>query len=344
MLVEAVVLGDIAVVTQSGDVVLSAIDNALLHTGVDIAVAHNGSGAAQAVHHVDGHLAVHGADLQALQVSRGADGGSLGVERASAGIQPGQAAEALIIGGLKDSLCGIAVHVGVVVILIVEDIRHGESVVLLAEVAQRGSGDLSHVQSAGLDLGDHIRLAAQGAVGDDLDVDSAVGLLLDLLRKAGQLDVNSMVLSQVVAQLQVEAAACSSCRAGSSSAACCRVVGRAAASGEQSRSACNCQDLNELSTRDFHSGFPFFFLLVYTTSQPVGRETTNLECSGQDSPRWNRSFTIWIRSFRLRPHRLLGCCQSLPVSLASTLANRSGFAGSRLPLGIITAIWRLWNR
>ena len=69
MLVEAVVLGHIAVVTQCGDVVLGTVDDALLHTGVDIAVTHNGSGTAKAVHHVNGHLAVHGADLQALQVS-----------------------------------------------------------------------------------------------------------------------------------------------------------------------------------------------------------------------------------------------------------------------------------
>ena len=42
VLIEAVVLGHIAVVTQSGDIVLSTVDNALLHTGVDIAVAHKG--------------------------------------------------------------------------------------------------------------------------------------------------------------------------------------------------------------------------------------------------------------------------------------------------------------
>lgn len=49
--------------------------------------------------------------------------------------------------------------------------------------------------------------AAQGAVGDDLDVDAAAGLFLDLLCKAGQLDVHSVILGQIVAQLQVEAAA-----------------------------------------------------------------------------------------------------------------------------------------
>ena len=269
MLVEAVILGHVAVVAQCGDVVLGTIDDALLHTGVDIAVTHNGSGAAQAVHHVDRHLAVHGADLQALQVSRGADGGSLGVEGTCAGIQPGQAAEALIVGGLKDSLCGVAVHVAVVVCLIIEHIRHGEGVVLLAEVAQRGSGDLCHIQCACLDLGDHVSLAAQGAVGDDLDVDAAAGLFLDLLCKAGQLDVHSVILGQIVAQLQAEAAAGGSSCAGTGSA-----VRRTAASGEQGRCTSNCHDLYELSASDFHSVFPSLscFIVFHDHSQPAVKQ------------------------------------------------------------------------
>ena len=66
MLIIAVVFCNIAVIAESGDVILSAVDYSLLQASINLRVAHDRCGAAQRVHHVDGYLAVHGADFQAL--------------------------------------------------------------------------------------------------------------------------------------------------------------------------------------------------------------------------------------------------------------------------------------
>ena len=160
--------------------------------------------------------------------------------------------------------------------LVVKDVGHRESVVLLAEVAQRGGGDLGHVQSAGLDLGDHVSLAAQRAVGDDLDVDAATGLALDLLGKAGELDVDGMVLGQIVAQLQVEGL-----RAAGSVTAC-GILGAAACAQQRGRTH-DCQDLTELLASDlFHNYSPLLFSShrSISHSQPAVWNVFSPRCGG----------------------------------------------------------------
>ena len=89
-------------------------------------------------------------------------------------------------------------------LLVVEDIGHGQHVPLIFEVAQGTGGNLGHFQRAGLDLGDTVSLAAQGAVGEDLDGDGAVGLLLHGLGPGGHGDVDRVVLRQIVGQPEME--------------------------------------------------------------------------------------------------------------------------------------------
>ena len=204
VLVKAVILGDVGMVAHGGDVVLCAVDDALLHGGVDLRIAGDRGRAAQRRHHVDGHLGVHGADLKAIQVGRRPDGGVGGVEGARARIHPGQAHKALAGGQLIQVLGDLAVHDVVVMLLVVEHVGHRQHVPLLLEVAQGGSRDLGHIQRAGADLGDVVHLAAQGRIGEDLDVDGAFRLFPDGVGKGAQRDVDRVVLGQAVGQGQLK--------------------------------------------------------------------------------------------------------------------------------------------
>ena len=94
----------VAVVDQYGLVVLSAVDNTLLQRGINLAGGHRGSRCAHGVDHGNRCRAVHGADLQTLQVSRRGCRAVLGgVDRTCAGVEPADGDEAVLAGGLERS-------------------------------------------------------------------------------------------------------------------------------------------------------------------------------------------------------------------------------------------------
>ena len=204
MFVIAVVAGHVGVVAHGGDVVLSTVDNALLHTGVDVAIAHNRGGTAEGIHHVDGHLAVHGADLQTLEVSGSANRGLGGVEAAGAGLEPCKADETVIGSQVVEILADFAVHHIVEMILVVENIGDGDAVPGAVEVGEGTGRDLGHLQLAGLDLADAVGFGAECAAGHDIDDNGAVGGFVNRFGPGGQRDVDGVVLSHVVGEGQVD--------------------------------------------------------------------------------------------------------------------------------------------
>ena len=120
-------------------VVLCAVQHLGLQGGIHITEAHGGGRAAQQLHHphVGGRLL--DADLQAVQVRGGVDGGVDGVEVAGAGVQPGDGLEAGLLGGLKDGPHDVGVvHRGVVCLGAGEQVGQVEQGVVLRESLQQG--------------------------------------------------------------------------------------------------------------------------------------------------------------------------------------------------------------
>ena len=189
----------VAVVGQGQLVVLCAVQHLGLQGGVHIAKAHGGGRAAQQLHHphVGGRLL--DADLQAVQVRGGVDGGVDGVEVAGAGVQPGDGLEAGLLGGLKDGPHDVGVvHRGVVCLGAGEQVGQVEQSVVLRESLQQGVGRHAESDGAGLGQLDHLILGAQQLAGEDLDVVLVPQLAADELLEGQQSGVGGVVGGLVV--------------------------------------------------------------------------------------------------------------------------------------------------
>ena len=204
VLVHRVDLADLAVLAggQGGLVVLGAVNDAGLQRGVNVAVGHGDGNTAQIAHHVGLALHILHADLQALQVGGRADGAILRVEGACAGGVIGQRDKAVVTGGEEEVLHLLRVHDMVEVIGIVEDIGQAEGVEGIVVGGQTGCRNLGHGDNAGLQLLKVLVFAAELAVGEDLDLDAAIGLFRDLVRELGHGDVDRVGLGQAVGQSQ----------------------------------------------------------------------------------------------------------------------------------------------
>ena len=75
---------------------------------------------------------------------------------------------------------------------IIEDVGQTEGVVGLVVGGQAGGRDLGHGDNAGLQLLKVLVLAAELAVGEDFDLDAAVGLFVDLLSELGHGDMDGV--------------------------------------------------------------------------------------------------------------------------------------------------------
>ena len=86
------------------------------------------------------------------------------------------------------------------ILRVIENVGQAEGVVGLVVGGKAGGGDLRHGDNACLQLLKVLVLAAKLAIGEDLDLNTAIGLFVDLLRKLGHGDMDGVGLRQAVCQ------------------------------------------------------------------------------------------------------------------------------------------------
>ena len=275
VLVNGVDLAHFAVLAggQCGFVVFGAVNDAGLQGGIHIAVRHGNGNAAQIVHHIGLGLHVLHADLQALQVSRGADGSVFGVERAGAGGVIGQGNKAVIAGREEEILHLLGVHDMVEILGIIKDIRQAECVVGFVVRCQTGGRNLGHGDNACLQLLQVLVFAAELAVGEDLDLDAAIGLFVHFLSKLGHGNVDGVGLGQAVGQRQNQWVFCAV--AGVSRGAGCAAAGHQPGAQHSSR----CQRCNLFE----HFVSSFYFVSRFTARYIPIRSN----CSNETMTSWS---------------------------------------------------------
>ena len=327
VLIDRVDLADLAVLAggQGRFVVLGAVDDAGLQRGVDIAVGHGDRDAAEVAHHIGLALHILHADLQALQVCRGADGLILRVEGTCAGGVVGQRDKAVVAGREEEVLHLLGVHDVVEVGGVIEDIGQAEGIERFVVGGQAGGRDFRHGDNTRLQLLEVFVLAAKLAVGEDLDLDAAIGLFGDFVGKLGHGDMDSVGLRQAVGQRQHQ-------RVLGAVAGIGRGTGRAAAGhkpdAQRRRSTQGCNSLE-------HN----FLLLIYVVA--AGR------CSGE-SPSPLRGQPPLTRGPLKPPLSKRGRRDSSPppppyIPIKSNCSNETSTSWSFLGLGyLICTLLRRW--
>ena len=180
-------------------VVLRAVDDLGLEGGVYLAEAHGGGGAAQQAHHGDVGGGLLDADLQALQIGGGLDGGIHGVEVPGTRVDPGHSLEASLLGGFKDwPGNGWVVHGVVVRFAGDKEIRQIKKGVVFGKGLQNGVAGYTEVNGSGLGQLDHVRLRPQQLAGIDLHIILVAQLAFDVLLEGKKRYVCGVVCGLVV--------------------------------------------------------------------------------------------------------------------------------------------------
>ena len=218
-------------IDQSGGVLL-AVDDVLLQAGEHLREAHGGGVGAQHLVHADEHGGAHHADLQAGQVGGGADGVNAVGGAAGAVIGVAQADKAVAGDPLADLAAQVAVQGVKGALRILEQIGHIQHADLLVVGGQHGGGGQRHLDGAHGHSLAQLLVAAQLGVGIDLNVDAAVGLLLDLLLKLQQGLVGGAVLGLHVGHLQDDGGVAAAIVGGAAAAGSGRSLSAAAAGGQ----------------------------------------------------------------------------------------------------------------
>ena len=182
---------------QGGDVVLGTVHHTGLQCWVDLTPGHRCGGCAQRLDHFDGGGALLHTDLHALEVVGRGDG-LLGVEAACARVIKGQADKTTALAGCEDGVAHRAVHHLEEMALVTEHEGQVEHLVFGRKSFQRGGAGLGHFQHAVLHLLQRFALAAQGAVGKNLDFEFTVGLLFGQLGELHHGQVHRVVFGQTV--------------------------------------------------------------------------------------------------------------------------------------------------
>lgn len=199
VLLHFVQLGDL----DDGQRVFLGVDHLGLQRGIDFAELQAGRRGAQALEHGDGQRAHRHADLEAVHV-----GGGLHRRLAAGGLAKAvvphllEGVEAALRDGGAHVRAQRAVHGVPDLVVVLEGEAHG---VDRRHRHQRGDDQRrrrEEIDAARAHLRQHVGVAAQLVVGEDLDVHPAVAFLEDAFGRFLGADVQRMGDGQVVAVLQ----------------------------------------------------------------------------------------------------------------------------------------------